>query len=109
MDKVSSQHLSFFLSPWSSGSGTFSDSSLYVVMYSILGISCSEAAMTGEPEPVHKSVENPWFLSGCMVQEGVAQGLVIATGMPTNLSVYLSIYPSIYLSIYRIRRQSLMY
>ena len=36
--------------------------------------------MTGEPESVHKDSDDPFFLSGCMVMEGMARCLVIAVG-----------------------------
>ncbi|PRP84217.1 P-type ATPase [Planoprotostelium fungivorum] len=39
------------------------------------------SAMTGEPDAVLKSEENPWLLSGCSVTEGLGRGIVVATGM----------------------------
>jgi len=39
-----------------------------------------ESAMTGEPEGVHKSDEEPYLLSNCMIMDGMARGVVIAVG-----------------------------
>jgi len=43
-------------------------------------LSIDESAMTGEAEAVHKNDKDPFLLSGTMVTEGMARGLVIAVG-----------------------------
>lgn len=46
----------------------------------ILGISVDESSMTGEPEAVNKSPEDPFYLSNCMVMEGVGKGSLLLLG-----------------------------
>jgi len=47
-------------------------------------ITVDESPMTGEPDAVHKTHEDPFFLSGCMVQEGVAHCVVAAVGIKSQ-------------------------
>jgi len=48
------------------------------------GLVIDESSMTGEPEGVRKSEEDPWLLGGTMVTEGQAHGLVITVGVQTQ-------------------------
>jgi hypothetical protein len=46
----------------------------------IVDITADESPMTGEPENIPKNEEDPFFLSGCMIMEGVGKGVVVAVG-----------------------------
>ena len=41
---------------------------------------CDESALTGEPEPISKSAETPFMISGTTVNAGKGTMLVIAVG-----------------------------
>jgi len=43
-------------------------------------VTVDESSMTGEPDAVPKSEHDPYFLSNCMVMQGIAKGIVIAVG-----------------------------
>lgn len=52
-----------------------------LVMVKNQGLIMDEASLTGESEPIKKSIQtDPWIRSGTMVREGSGTGLVIAVG-----------------------------
>lgn len=54
---------------------------LFITGYSLL---INESSLTGESEPVHVSVGNPFLLSGTKVQDGSCKMLVTTVGMRTQ-------------------------
>lgn len=54
---------------------------LFITGYSLL---INESSLTGESEPVHVSIDNPFLLSGTKVQDGSCKMLVTTVGMRTQ-------------------------
>lgn len=50
------------------------------ILISGTDVKCDESALTGEPEPIAKSVENPFMISGTTVNSGKGTMLVVAVG-----------------------------
>ena len=49
------------------------------------GLIVDEASLTGESEPVHKTVkDDPWLRSGTQVEEGSGRMLVTAVGLNSD-------------------------
>ena len=51
-----------------------------MIMIKNQGLVMDEASLTGESEPIKKSVSDPWIRSGTMVREGSATAVVVAVG-----------------------------
>jgi Ca2+-transporting ATPase len=52
-----------------------------MIMLKNQGLIMDEASLTGESEPIKKSIADPWIRSGTMVREGSGTGLVVAVGI----------------------------